>query len=186
MTIFVAGIHGVGKTYLAQSAAAKLGLRYATASQLIRDERGSSSWDSSKIVSTIEQNQVALTTAVGRIKASGQRLLLDGHFVLRLASGVHERLQPEVFRDLGCESVLLLTCAPTLILSRLLARSDDSWNENEIATFARAETDHAVEVCAALGIPLDILDAPGPEQFESTLRVMALASARRGMRGGEG
>ena len=40
MTIFVAGIHGVGKTFLAQPAAARLGMRYATASQLIREERG--------------------------------------------------------------------------------------------------------------------------------------------------
>jgi len=44
MTIFVAGIHGVGKTYVAKPVAQRLGLRYATASQLIREERCRETW----------------------------------------------------------------------------------------------------------------------------------------------
>jgi adenylate kinase len=57
MTIFIAGIHGVGKTYLAKQAASEMGLKYATASQLIREERGHASWDSNKRVDEVENNQ---------------------------------------------------------------------------------------------------------------------------------
>lgn len=44
MTVLVAGAHGVGKTFLAKPAAERLGFRYATASQLIREERGHATW----------------------------------------------------------------------------------------------------------------------------------------------
>ena len=39
MTIFVAGVHGAGKTFATKPACQKLGLVYATASQLIQEER---------------------------------------------------------------------------------------------------------------------------------------------------
>ena len=92
MTLFIAGIHGVGKTYLAQPAAMRLGMHYATASQLIREERGLSSWNANKLVDSVAENQAALISAVRRIKNEDRSLLLDGHFVLRTAVGAHERL----------------------------------------------------------------------------------------------
>ncbi len=166
MTIFIAGVHGVGKTHLAQQAAERLGIRYATASQLIRDERGYASWNSNKKVGEVDDNQAALVAAVDRIKDSGQLLLLDGHFVLRKAAGNHERLPEWVFRDLRCDSVVLLTCAPRVVLARLLTRGDESWSESEIAVFAKSEADHAASICASLAIPLTTLESPTPEEFE--------------------
>ena len=50
MTIFVAGVHGAGKTIATKPACETLGLTYATASQLIREERGQASWDATKMV----------------------------------------------------------------------------------------------------------------------------------------
>ena len=70
MTTFIAGIHGVGKTYLAKPAAVRLGMTYATASQLIREERGRASWDASKMVDDVASNQAALVAAVSRIKVT--------------------------------------------------------------------------------------------------------------------
>ena len=64
MIVFVGGIHGVGKTYLGEPVAKTLGVRHATASQLIREERGLQSWGSDKRVSDINDNQRALVSAM--------------------------------------------------------------------------------------------------------------------------
>ena len=74
MTVLVAGAHAVGKTYLAKPAAQQLGLRYATASQLIREERGHATWTTTRQVTQIDENQVALVSAVARILDGGEQL----------------------------------------------------------------------------------------------------------------
>ncbi len=170
MTIFIAGIHGVGKTYLAKPAADRVGLRYATASQLIREERGHASWDAAKKVDEVADNQAALIKAVERINASGQTLLLDGHLVLRKAIGEHERLPDVVFRDLDCSAIILLTCPVSTVLQRLSARGDVSWSEVEIRAFANAEHEQAEAVASSLRIPLTVLKAPSNDEFDSNLR----------------
>ena len=175
MTTFIAGIHGVGKTYLAKPAAVRMGMTYATASQLIREERGRASWDASKMVDDVASNQAALVAAVTRIKAGGQSLLLDGHFVLRKAVNEHERLPEAAFRDLGCTAVVLLTCSTKVILSRLSGRGDDSWSETEVTSFAHTEADHAAAVCSSLAVPLVTLQAPTSEEFESALAGLSVS-----------
>lgn len=173
MTIFVAGVHAVGKTYLAKPACEALGFRYATASQLIREERGLKSWNANKVVSEVEQNQAALVAAVQRIKQSGLTLVLDGHFALRKAMGIHERLPESVFRDLGCSGTVLLSCPISVIADRLAARGDESWTTNEIAAFAAAEQQHAETISAALAIPLVTLEMPTLEVFQKAIRNIA-------------
>jgi adenylate kinase len=170
MTIFIAGVHGVGKTYLAKQATFRLGLKYATASQLIREERGHTSWNSSKRVDEVAANQAALVAAVARIKADKQALVLDGHFVLRKEVGQHQRLPDSVFRDLGCTSIILLACPTPVVLERLVARGDSSWDEAEMASFARAEAEHAASVASSLRIRLIELNSPSIDEFDEALK----------------
>ncbi|MBK5007366.1 AAA family ATPase [Pseudomonas sp. S32] len=86
MIVFVAGVHGVGKTHLCQALATKTGLRHATASQLIREATQSVSWKNDKVVTDIESNQDALIVAVDEIMQHEDVLILDGHFVLKKGS----------------------------------------------------------------------------------------------------
>ncbi|CAN7779682.1 ATP-binding protein [Variovorax sp. LjRoot84] len=163
MTIFVAGVHGAGKTFVIKPACQRLGLVHATASQLIREERGLASWNAAKVVSEVDQNQLALISAARRVRNGGRTLVLDGHFVLRRAPGDHEKLSIDVFRALECSSVLLLRCTVPVLLERLQARQDMSWNEAELAAFSEAEEAHGADVAQALSIPLVALDMPSTE-----------------------
>jgi len=169
MTIFVAGVHGAGKTFATKPACEKLGLVHATASQLIKEERGQATWDLAKMVSDVDQNQAALISAARRIRESGATLVLDGHFVLRRAPGTHERLPVDVFRALKCSSVLLIRSPVPVLLERLLARQDMSWTEAELVEFSMAEDVHSAEVAKQLGIPLEILDSPSAREVETWL-----------------
>lgn len=174
MTIFVAGVHGAGKTFATQSACHKLGLVHATASQLIKQERGHATWDGTKVVSDVDQNQTALITAVRRIRGSGVTVVIDGHFVLRRATGKHELLPIDVFRALRCSSILLIRSPVPVLLERLQARGDISWGEAELTVFSKAEATHSEEVANALGIPLKILDSPSTNEIETCLEQFSI------------
>jgi len=169
LTIFVAGVHGAGKTFATKPACQKLGLVHATASQLIRQERGLASWDASKMVSDVDQNQLALVSAARRIREEGATLVLDGHLVLRRATGEHERLSVDVFRSLDCSAILLIRSPVAVLQERLRARQDTSWSDEELTAFSKAEDEHGQDVAKALGIPLTILDAPSVDSVESWL-----------------
>jgi adenylate kinase len=170
VTVLVAGSHGVGKTFLAKPAAERLGFRYATASQLIREERGHATWTETRQVTQIDENQVALARAVARILDGGEQLLLDGHLVLRSRPNEHQRLADSVFRSLRCRRIIILTAPVHVLLSRLTARGDATWTADEIAAFSEAELQHGQAVAAQLGIEVAILSSPDGEEFDRAVR----------------
>lgn len=170
MTVLVAGAHGVGKTFLAKPAAERIGFRYATASQLIREERGHATWTETRQVTQIDENQVALIRAVVRILDGGEQLLLDGHLILRTRPNEHQRLAESVFRGLRCRRIIVLTAPVDVLLSRLRARGDETWTAEELAALSEAEVQHGAEVAAKLGIDVAILNSPRGDDFDAAVR----------------
>lgn len=173
MTVLVAGAHGVGKTFLAKPAAERLGIRYATASQLIREERGHATWTETRQVTQIDENQIALARAVARILDGGEQLLLDGHLVLRSRPNEHQRLADAVFRSLRCRRIIILTAPVDVLLSRLRARGDETWTAGEIAAFSEAEIQHGEAVASQLGIEAVVLKSPSGDDFDLAVRATA-------------
>ena len=169
MTVLVAGAHGVGKSYMAKPAAERLGLRYATASQLIREERGYASWTEARLVTQIDENQVALSRAVARILDGGEQLLLDGHLVLRSRPNEHQRLAESVFRSIRCRRIIILTAPVDVLLRRLRARGDETWTAGELSALSEAEVDHGSAVAAQLGIHVAILNSPSGADFDAAM-----------------
>jgi adenylate kinase len=170
LTVLVAGAHGVGKTHLAKPAAERLGFRYATASQLIREERGHATWTETRQVTQIDENQLALAKAVARIVDGGEQLLLDGHLVLRSRPNEHQRLAESVFRSLRCRRIIILTAPVDVLLDRLRARGDSTWSAAELAAFGEAELRHGEVVASALNIDLAVLASPSDGDFDAAVR----------------
>ena len=158
--IFLAGIHGVGKGYLGSPVAKLLEMNHCTASQLIREEKGRATWGKDKLVTEVDDNQLALIRAVTRRHEAEQMMLLDGHFVLRSATGDLVRLPVEVFSSLHLSGVILLTENAPIIASRLAGRDSVSPSAASIAELANAEVAHAQHVCRALHIPLIVIQSP--------------------------
>lgn len=175
MIVFVGGIHGVGKTYLGAPAAKYLGIRHATASQLIREERGLQTWSSDKRVNGVDENQAALISAIRRLRAEGQRLLLDGHFVLRGADRCLLEVDVQVFRDLEIAAVLLLAENSDVVMGRLRERGDNSWAELELQELAECEEAHARRVSSELGLPFRHLISANRDEFTTALSDILLS-----------
>jgi adenylate kinase len=179
VTIFLAGAHAVGKTYLAERTGARAGLHHVTASQLIREERGCATWTEDRRVRDADANQEALIRAVLR-RSSTQPLLLDGHFVLRGDDGRLIRLAVEVFAGLRVSATVLVEAPCEVVAERLAKRHRTKVELSAIRELSAAERDHACYVCSVLGLPLVSVTAPNEDEFEGVLRnLVSNARVRR-------
>ncbi|UCV28151.1 ATP-binding protein [Ferribacterium limneticum] len=169
MNIFVAGVHGVGKTYLASKLPPDFGLLHTSASKLIKEEREMPEWGSDKRVGDVDANQIALATAVKRYNDAGTRLLLDGHFVLLNKEGEFTPLSPDVFRSLNLNAAVLIEADPHTIAMRIRKRDEREIDIGETGKFIEAERTQAQAVCHALGIPLHTLNTPSADIFAETI-----------------
>jgi len=172
MNIFVAGVHGVGKTFLASRLPASTGLTHTSASKLIKDEKMLPNWGNNKLVADIDANQIALAAAVKRHNDAGTRLLLDGHFVLLDTDMNFTRIEIDVFRSLHLDAVILIEETPTTVAERIRQRDDRVIEIKFLEDFITAERTHAQSVCDVIGIPLEILMSPSPEIFEQTISAL--------------
>jgi adenylate kinase len=173
MNIFVAGVHGVGKTFLASQLPATFGLKHTSASKLIKEEQSMPEWGADKRVGDIDANQIALAAAVKRHNDAGTRLLLDGHFVLLDTEGEFSRLGVDVFNSLNLDAVILLEVGPATIAQRILERDARQVSEGHLIDFIALERAQAQLVCAHLGISLAILIEPSSDSFAGAVAAIA-------------
>jgi adenylate kinase len=159
-TVFVGGVHGIGKSTCCRRVAVTLGLLHHSASDLIRQQQCAaiSSW--SKAVVDPAFNQSLLVQAVRRIAGAGTKtLLLDGHFTIPATSGSYELVPPEVFRELGTVHIVLFRGDAFGIWKRRIERDGRSPTIDEIQFQQDAEWNHAQQVAAHLCIPVSLLMA---------------------------
>lgn len=168
MTVFVAGVHGVGKSFLCQQYAEHFSVLHESASSLIRKERAQMSWSLDKKTSDINSNQVALKSAVQKVIMAGKKLLLDGHFVLIDSGSKFVSLDLTVFKDIGLSGVVLLEAEGSVILSRLATR-DSSVVPVDVDLFLKHEREQAQYVCDELNIPIFILSEPSFPRFSEAV-----------------
>ena len=172
MNIFVAGVHGVGKTYLAARLPSILGFAHTSASKLIKEERSMPSWSVDKRVSDVDANQLALATAVKRYNNTCTPLLLDGHFVLLDSSGNFVRLGTDVFGTLNISGVVLLEAEPQVIAARIQERDGRIVDIEHLTDFIAAERSQAKLVCDGLCIPMKVLVDPSSRAFAEVVSML--------------
>ncbi|OLF54642.1 ATP-binding protein [Pseudomonas chlororaphis] len=168
MVVFVAGVHGVGKTYLCDRFSAQTGIMHSSASSLIKRERQSASWESNKLVSDIDANQVALTKAVNRLTEKNTNLLLDGHFVLKDQNGLLIEVDESIFKELSLSAIVLIEAPTEIVRSRLLSRDSNSL-AGDISNFQNTEKTRATYISKILNVPLFVLNQPSEQIFQATI-----------------
>lgn len=169
MNIFLAGIHGVGKTYLAERLPTGGGLLHTSASRLIKEERSLPGWGADKHVSDVDENQIALAKAVRRHNVSGTALLLDGHFVLLDKEGLFVLLGVEVFETLNLSAVVLVEAQTEVVASRVRQRDGLDRSPEWLAEFMAKERTQAELICGRLHLPLRILTSPSEGDFAAAI-----------------
>ena len=158
LSVFVAGVHGSGKSTLCDEVSRLIGAPFVTASSLIKRAK---SMGIEKSVSNVEYNQAILISEFRNLSNANSRIILDGHFCLLNQDGEIEELSANVFRQLSIKQIVLVIAAPPVIYERLLAR-DGTTHGLEVATieaFQRAELKNARNVSNELGLPLIEVDS---------------------------
>ena len=162
MTVFVAGIHGAGKSTVCRELARLLGASHATACDLIRANANATSEVTVgvKAVPNVDANQQQLLRGleVNRARNSGP-LLLDGHFVLLKPDSAIAEIPVTAYEAIAPVAVPLVEADAVTIHSPLLKRDKTAPPVATIADLAIRERTHAKRVCGELKIPL--LTVPG-------------------------
>lgn len=160
-TIFVGGVHGVGKSTCCEQVAASHQWLHARASDLIRQQRADAIARVGKLVADVDGNQRLLLCGIEKLRASpkGASLLLDGHFALRDVGGVIQRLPMATFSALQLYGLVCFVDEPIAIASRMRERDRQDVSEDDVAALQAEELSHARQVARALAISLEVLPA---------------------------
>ena len=153
-TIFLAGIHAVGKTTFAKE---KFSSKYevVTASLLIKN--GSGDVPLNKKVHDINKNQLILIYEFNKLKKFKKNIVLDGHFCLLDKSGNITYIPVTVFKKLGISHIILLETHPKIIQQRLLERDKTRMSLEKIIKLLEAEREHALYIAHKLKIPITLV-----------------------------
>lgn len=156
--VFIAGIHGVGKTWFCQQVANALALDHISASTLIRRARQQST-DDHKAVADVAQNQDVLIAALHRHQWQSPALLLDGHFCLLTLDNTIQAVPNSTFRQMNPALVILLHAPVSIIHQRLQVRDQRTLPLDDLTALQTAEMRHAQAVCVELSIPLQTMSS---------------------------
>ena len=152
LSIFVGGVHGVGKTTFLNKILGRLGFACFSASDLIKRHKLEIRKD--KVVSDIAGNQNGLI--IESIQESSRHRLyaLDGHFTLLSSSEGVQPISCEVFSALKLDCLILILASCEEVQSRMSSRDGMKWSKTLIRSFMKEEEFHAEAVAKSLNIPL--------------------------------
>ncbi|KHL94561.1 hypothetical protein QW71_17340 [Paenibacillus sp. IHB B 3415] len=151
--VFVAGIHGVGKTYLCDRLSIELDVPRFSASKLISKQKDYE-FTNSKKVEQIQENQGFLIDAIHNYTEEFPAILLDGHFCLLNKEEGIERLPEETFDKLNPVCILLKIEEVPIIADRLKERDGIDYDADFLGDFQNSEIEYAREIAEKYSIPL--------------------------------
>lgn len=160
--IFVAGIHGSGKTTFCSGLSKALGVCTYSASTLIKEWSKDQSWSEDKRARQIRENQSALISAVNAVKRHTPFFILDGHFVLLSSDGSATNIDSKVFDELQITGTILVQSTPEIVVERLNLRDRATWGIPQIVELMNAERGQAIKYCKSREIPYVIRNGDTP------------------------
>jgi adenylate kinase len=164
VTVFVAGVHGAGKSTICRELARLLGALHATAGDLIRVNANATTEAAVgvKAVPNVDTNQQLLLRELAVYRGRNRGLLLlDGHFVLLKPDGAIGKIPVAVYEAIAPVAVLLVEADAVTVHSRLLERDKTAPPVATITELAMQERAHSERVCGELKIPLWAMPGDG-------------------------
>jgi adenylate kinase len=159
--IFLAGIHGVGKSTLSDKLKKILDIKSHSVSDLIR-RSGKSLDPSIKNTGSISKNQELWKVELNRIDICDSFLLLDGHFCLL---DIDENITPlpfSTFEGTHMTKIIFMMNNPQVIRERLLDRDNKDYSIELLEKFQEYEGQQAIKYSEKNNIPLFIYDEDLP------------------------
>lgn len=151
--IFIAGVHGVGKSHFCSQVENNFGLPVFSASQLIREIK-LAEIDINKIVIDAEENQEHLIIALKNIKTTSETIILDGHFCLFSDDGIIN-IPEKIFQKIPLKSIFVLCDYPEKIYQRIKNRDGVALSVDIISELQCREIERAEFIANLIEIPFN-------------------------------
>lgn len=152
--IFVAGIHGVGKSTLCEKLVTKLNIPCYSSSDLINRLK-KNTFTEDKAVANVFDNQDILLSALKKF-VDKDRFLLDGHFALFNSHHEVQLVPEQTFKSISPVAICVLTCDAELALKRVETRDKVKHSISAYKALSATELTQAKEIAAKLSVPLFI------------------------------
>ncbi len=154
-TVFIGGVHGIGKSYFCKKLADQFDAEHVTASSLIERHVKKSK---NKTVPDVKKNQLILAEELSRYKTDCRTILLDGHFCLLSSTSDIEDVPLSTFEAISPYAIILLKDNPSSIVARLSKRDSQSYNLKLISALQDREYIRANLVSKALNVPIKVIE----------------------------
>jgi len=168
-TVFIGGVHGVGKTHFCTNIVSRFDVAHVTASDLIGRHI---KHQIDKTVSDIEGNQLILAEELARYQTNCRTILLDGHFCLLNAASSVQDVPLETFKAISLCSIILLIDNPKAIADRLSNRDRRVHSTELISELQSREIVRANLTSQSLQVPISIIKVT--EDLEESIKKIAL------------
>ncbi|WP_186326493.1 ATP-binding protein [Paenibacillus sp. Y412MC10] len=151
--IFLAGIHGVGKSYLSKIIAREFDIDHFSASSLIARLK-EQQFTENKAVEDIKDNQSILLESINKYTSDNSTFILDGHFCLLNQNNEVARIPKTTFLSLPIVAVIVLAENIHVIAERLNLRDKKNYDQSMLKVFQNAELEYSQDISALLNVPL--------------------------------
>lgn len=155
-TIFIAWVHGVGKTTLCKKIANQQ-IIHIQASQLLWNTKTQQTLNNKP---NIDELRLQWSLIISKLKIEKQKAkitLFEWHFALYSNNWI-VRVDETVFEQIGIHSIVLLTDKAEQIHSRLISRDPNAPNIKYIKYLQQIEVEHAKYVASKLNIEYIVKD----------------------------
>lgn len=152
-TIFVGGVHGVGKGCFFDMLRENIICEYVSASSLHH-------WATvDKTVNDIEANQNFLASELPKAIQADKVFMIDGHYALWNKVGGVERVSQKLFDACSPNFLICITADPATIAQRLRERDRIDYDAEQINSLQTVEIANAKDISKRLNVPLYIIDS---------------------------
>lgn len=155
--IFLAGIHGVGKSTLAANLEKELNLKSFSVSDLIRNA-GKNLDASDKKTEGISQNQELWKMELNKLKITEEFLLLDGHFCLLDKNNNIITLPFTTFEGTQMSKIILMQKKSQTIRGNLLRRDNSEYSIDFLEKLQEIEKHQAIKYSKENNIRIFVYD----------------------------
>lgn len=167
--IFIAGIHGVGKSRLCKESSIYQKVQYLSSSDIIRQYKFIHTEDKSVKKNQIHKNQDLLIRGLELIEENNSILLLDGHFLLFDENNIPSKIPLSTFKKIHPICIIVIVDDPKKIALRLLERDHKEYPIKLLDKMQRDELQYASEIANLLKVPLSKINFNDTHLFNMTI-----------------
>ncbi|MHB1014870.1 MAG: AAA family ATPase [Desulfurivibrionaceae bacterium] len=154
-TVFLSGVHGVGKTTLCNAVARQARINTVSSSSLLDEQGGRWAQDGGQDNKTASE---CICQRLEKLLVAPIFLLVDGHCTLAEGKGNISVVDKEIFRRIRVQGFILLIDDVEVIQKRIFKRDGMSVDRSFIGKLQDAELRYSAVLSIMLGVKREIID----------------------------